>query len=241
MIDPGQGGWHVSDARRRRQGRPREHIDRQTEGPGGGQFASGGRPTAVFGDHRVDPVFAHQAGLVFRREGTDRLDVADVRHRQGRHDRIDTAHQVTVLGKVDHWSHPGGPWPGTGALARARFGPKRRPSRPPRANGRRRLASTAGGAGPARGNRPRPPPRPRVPTFARRRDGWRRPTDRLCSAVKWAAKPVAPPKPPSRTGTGWATGAWVRPAKDMVTVRSPRAAKAPANWRASVVPPRIKR
>src|SRR5580700_7625318 len=60
------------------------------------------------------------------------------------------------------------------------------------------------------------------------------------SAARYAARPCAPPKPPIRTGTGWAAGFAVRPASDSVTARSRRSARRSASRLASVVPPRIR-
>src|ERR1700731_5073159 len=60
------------------------------------------------------------------------------------------------------------------------------------------------------------------------------------SPTRYFARPSAPPKPPTRTGTGCAAGEAVRPASDSVTSRPARPARRPANCRASAVPPRIR-
>src|SRR5450631_178374 len=49
-----------------------------------------------------------------------------------------------------------------------------------------------------------------------------------------------PPKPPTRTGTGWGAGWAVRPASESVTLRSRRSARRPASCRASLVPPSMR-
>src|ERR1700719_4432810 len=60
------------------------------------------------------------------------------------------------------------------------------------------------------------------------------------SLMRYLARPSAPPKPPTRTGTGCAAGVAVRPASDSVMSRSARPARRPANCRASAVPPRMR-
>src|SRR5579862_6006908 len=60
------------------------------------------------------------------------------------------------------------------------------------------------------------------------------------SATRYFARPSAPPKPPTRTGTGCAVGVAVRPASDSVISIPVRLARRPANCRASAVPPRIR-
>src|SRR5216683_7328855 len=58
------------------------------------------------------------------------------------------------------------------------------------------------------------------------------------SADRYRASPSAPPKPPSRTGTGCATGDAVRPASERIA--SARPASRSASRRASAVPPRMR-
>src|SRR3984957_17841760 len=60
------------------------------------------------------------------------------------------------------------------------------------------------------------------------------------SLTRYFARPSAPPKPPTRTGTGCAAGVAVRPANDSVMSRPARPARRPANCRASAVPPRMR-
>src|SRR5215470_12353741 len=60
------------------------------------------------------------------------------------------------------------------------------------------------------------------------------------SARRYAASPSTPPKPPMRTGTGWAAGVAVRPASDSVSATSARPRRRSASRRASSVPPRIR-
>src|ERR1700722_11971188 len=60
------------------------------------------------------------------------------------------------------------------------------------------------------------------------------------SRLRYAASPSGPPKPPTRTGTGCATGLVVRPASDSVTSRSARTAVRSASRRASAVPPSMR-
>src|SRR5271169_1143857 len=60
------------------------------------------------------------------------------------------------------------------------------------------------------------------------------------SPTRYLARPSAPPKPPTRTGTGCAAGVAVRPASDSVMSRPTRPARRPANCRASAVPPRMR-
>src|SRR5580692_3617566 len=60
------------------------------------------------------------------------------------------------------------------------------------------------------------------------------------SLTRYSASPSAPPKPPTRTGTGCAAGIAVRPASDSVMSRPLRPARRPANCRASAVPPRMR-
>src|SRR5258708_21868772 len=57
---------------------------------------------------------------------------------------------------------------------------------------------------------------------------------------RYSARPWAPPKPPTRTGTGGMAGAAVRPASESVTARSRRLAMRSASCRASIVPPRMR-
>src|SRR5262249_42832617 len=59
-------------------------------------------------------------------------------------------------------------------------------------------------------------------------------------AEGWWGRRRAPPKPPTRTGTGWTAGAAVRPASERVTARSERPARRCARPRASAVPPRMR-
>src|SRR5712691_654096 len=58
------------------------------------------------------------------------------------------------------------------------------------------------------------------------------------SADRYRASPSAPPKPPSRTGTGCAAGDAVRPASERITSAPP--ARHSANRRDSAVPPRMR-
>src|SRR6202051_3851439 len=60
------------------------------------------------------------------------------------------------------------------------------------------------------------------------------------SATRYFARPSAPPKPPTRIGTGCAAGVAVRPASDSLISRPVRPARRPATCRASAVPPRIR-
>src|SRR3984957_8459177 len=60
------------------------------------------------------------------------------------------------------------------------------------------------------------------------------------SLTRYFARPSAPPKPPTRTGTGCAAGVAVRPASDTGMSRPARPARRPANCRASAVPPRMR-
>src|ERR1700731_4470539 len=60
------------------------------------------------------------------------------------------------------------------------------------------------------------------------------------SPARYLARPAAPPKPPTRIGTGCAAGVAVRPARDSVMSRPARPARRPANCRASAVPPRMR-
>src|SRR5580700_1653204 len=60
------------------------------------------------------------------------------------------------------------------------------------------------------------------------------------SLTRYFARPSAPPKPPTRIGTGCAAGVAVRPASDSVISRPARPARRPANCRASAVPPRMR-
>src|SRR5271154_2482386 len=62
----------------------------------------------------------------------------------------------------------------------------------------------------------------------------------MASAPSHAARPVGPPTPPIRTGTGCAAGEAVRPASDSVTARSVRGARRSASCRACVVPPSMR-
>ena len=62
----------------------------------------------------------------------------------------------------------------------------------------------------------------------------------MCSLTEIVREAAAPPKPPTRNGTGWRAGAAVRPASDTVTSRSERPAEPLRKHPRLAVPPRMR-
>ena len=97
MIEPGDRVLHCLDRRCSRRGRPAQQNDVDAERPGCCDFAVGRAAAAVLGDDDIDFVGGHQRAIVGFAERATRVDVSDMRQRQRRIDRIDAAHQITVL------------------------------------------------------------------------------------------------------------------------------------------------
>ena len=58
---------------------------------------------AVFGDHRIDRVRAHQRAVLGFAERSALNEIIDMRQRQRWRDRIDAADQIKVLQRVAQW------------------------------------------------------------------------------------------------------------------------------------------
>ncbi len=88
-------GRHVGQWRR-----PPHHHHRQSERARRRDLAIGGAAAAVLGQHDVDAVLGEQRAVVLLAERAAGANVIGVRHCERRVDRIDAAHQVTVLRRL---------------------------------------------------------------------------------------------------------------------------------------------
>lgn len=76
---------------------PAQHDDFNAESARGGDLAVACSAAAVFGDHRIDRMRAHELALVGLAKWSAIDEIADARQRQRRLDRIDTADQIKML------------------------------------------------------------------------------------------------------------------------------------------------
>ena len=224
------------DDRRVRGGRPGEQHDGQAQLAGGHQLRRGQLAAAVARDEHVDAVLAQQRALgVGRERAAGEQEVVAGRERRGR--RVDRAQQEPGAeprerGQV---AAPGGeehPLPQPGQQRRGRRSVRHPVPAVPRPRGP---------AGPAqRRAAGRPWRRVAATAFAviRAANGWVASTTASvrCSRSH-AARPSAPPKPPTRTSPWGSAGTATRPASEEVTANAGSRCSAAASRRASAVPP----
>ena len=101
MIEPSNGICDCLDGRDVRQLRPAHHDHREAEATRRRNFPVDGRATTVLGDDDFDAVRLQHRLLVCFREWTASSYISGVRHRQRRIHRVDTAHQIMMLRRVD--------------------------------------------------------------------------------------------------------------------------------------------
>lgn len=97
MIEPRDRLVHGLDRSCIGRHRPTQHDHLDTERARRGDLAVTGDPAAILGDHRIDPMRAHERAIAGLAERSAIGDVADVNQRQRRVHRIDAADQIIVL------------------------------------------------------------------------------------------------------------------------------------------------
>src|SRR5580704_595904 len=97
MIEPGDRVFDCLDRGSIGRGWPAQHDDVDAERARRGDLAVGRGAAAVLGNHHVDTMLGHQRTVVGFTKRAAAGDVADMRQRQRRIDRIDAADQIIVL------------------------------------------------------------------------------------------------------------------------------------------------
>ena len=147
MIEPGDRLFDRLDRGSIGRGRPAQHDNVDAERARRGDLAVGRGAAAVLGDDHIDAMLGQQRTIVGFAERAAAGDVADMRQRQRRIDRIDAADQIIVLRRIARTAQS------RCGRARERRGAAfdRAPAPPrghrsPRSSGRPQLRSMAAGA-----------------------------------------------------------------------------------------------
>ncbi len=212
MTQPVHHRLHPAKGQARRGGRAVDQDHRQAQGAGGVQLRLGPRAARVLGDDVGDPMVAQQGGIARNVEGAAGDDGRGAGQGQGPLGRVDKPQEVMVLGAGRKGASVWRPM-----ARKTREGTSGRASTAAATSATRTQRSPAPGAQAGRSSA-----QSGVSVAAQARaalrlisaaKGWVASITWLIrSARNHAANPSAPPKPPTRTGTGWATGASVRPA-----------------------------